>query len=442
MHAPPEIDLYPVRPRWQPGESLAGYCWRIYAMNGLAPVGPSTMKGLWTQRDPWRVDLTMAGRLIGAEVAHAIGGSEDRLLKDVLSGGRFGYRATRHRFCPLCVEDDQRHKLIWDLPLVTACPDHGCRLMDRCDQCRRPLAWTRLDADFTCSCRRVLSKATQAAGRAQLRFAGAVACAIDAHAATRSSAPDQGSCSPRLEYAVRDVYELLRWADHWTPYRQKREAPPSSVLRLVGGEPKRMVHVMWRLLCRKRRRTPDILIDVEGDDATSTWFLMKNWISRSSNPLLREAGAAGSRLEGRYHAAINSLPSAAFDPSLSPDYRSLADTALTRWWRALADCLQPVEGEPLVGSPALASDRMRLLNRLCEVALREVPVTALSMVAARWRMSPMLRSVASVSELASRLAELHTAEHEFLFALLEHDLDRWHRATGGAAGATTNCSDG
>jgi hypothetical protein len=340
------------------------------------------------------------------------------------------------------VEDDQRHKLIWDLPLVTACPDHGCRLMDRCDQCRRPLAWTRLDADFTCSCRRVLSKATQAAGRAQLRFAGAVACAIDAHAATRSSAPDQGSCSPRLEYAVRDVYELLRWADHWTPYRQKREAPPSSVLRLVGGEPKRMVHVMWRLLCRKRRRTQDILIDVEGDDATSTWFLMKNWISRSSNPLLREAGAAGSRLEGRYHAAINSLPSAAFDPSLSPDYPSLADIALTRWWRALADCLQPVEDEPLVGSPALASDRMRLLNRLYQVALREVPVTALSMVAARWRISPMLRSVTSVSELASRLAELHTAEHEFLFALLEHDLDRWHRATGGAAGATTNCSDG
>jgi len=441
MRAPPEIDLYPVRPRWQPGESLAGYCWRIYAMNGLAPVGPSTMKGLWTQRDPWRVDLTMAGRLIGAEVAHAIGGSEDRLLKDVLSGGRFGYRATRHRFCPLCVEDDKRHKLIWDLPLVTACPDHGCLLVDRCDQCRRPLAWTRLDANFTCSCRRVLSKATQPASRAQLRFAGAVACAIDAHAATRPSA-HQGSCSQCLEYAVRDVYELLRWADHWTPYRQRREAAPSSLLRLVGCEPKRMVHIMWRLLCRKRRRSPNILIDVEGDDATSTWFLMKNWISRSSNPLLREAGAAGSRLEKRYHAAIDSLPLAAFNPSLSLDDRRLADTALTRWWRALADRLQPAEGEPLVGSPAVASDRLRLLNRLYQAALQEVPTAALSMLAERWHVPPVLRSASSVSELALRLGELHTAEHEFLFALLEHDLDKWHRTTGDTAGATAACSDG
>lgn len=443
MPAKPEIEFYPVRPRWQPGDSMAGYCWHIFALNGYAPVTPGAVKGLWTKRNLCRVDLTMAGRLFGVDLADACYENEERLVKDAVADGRFGSRAMRHRFCPVCMADHRRHKIIWDLPLVTACADHGCMLIDRCDHCHRPLNWTQIGPEFTCSCDRVLRQAAQPAVRAQWCFASAVARAMDAHTTTCAIAQGEvGGQSSQSDYAVRDIYELLRWADSWTPYRRNGAPPRPGLLKRVAGDPGKMVTIMWGSLRRMRRQSHDVLIDVERDKRTDRWFLIKERISRSSNPLLLAVEVAVAHLHKRYDAGIESLPRAAFEPSLSLEDRSSMDALLSRWWDELAQRLPTAECRPLVGTPAPAADRLRLLNRLYEAALLAVPVEALSMLAAKWQMPRLLRSASSASQLAAGLAELHVAEHEFLFALLEQDLETWHRSMGETTGGRWELLDG
>lgn len=443
MLAKPEIELYPVRPRWQPGDSMAGYCWHIFALNGYAPVTPGAVKGLWTKRNMCRVDLSMAGRLFGADLADACYENEERLVKGAVADGRFGSRATRHRFCPLCMTDHRRHKIVWDLPLVTACAHHGCKLIDRCDHCHRPLNWTQIGPDFTCSCDRVLRQAAQPAVRAQWCFASAVARAIDAHATTCAITPGEvGGRSSESGPAVRDIYELLGWADSWTPYRRNGAPPHPGLLKRVAGEPERMVAIMWRSLRRMRRQSHDVLIDVERDKRTDRWFLIKERISRSSNPLLLAVEAAVNNLHKRYDAGIESLPGAAFEPLLSLEDRRSTDARLSRWWYELVRHLPAAEGRPLVGTPAPAADRLRLLNRLYEAALLDMPVEALSMLAAKWQMPRLLRSASSTSQLAAGLAELHIAEHQFLFALLEQDMETWHRSMGETTDRRRELPDG
>jgi hypothetical protein len=435
MPAKPEIELYPVRPRWQPGDSMAGYCWHILAVNGYAPVTPGAVKGLWTKRNLCRVDQTMAGRLFGADLADACYENEERLVRDAVADGRFGSRATRHRFCPLCMADHRRHKIIWDLPLIAACADHGCMLIDRCDHCYRPLNWTQIGPEFTCSCDRVLSEAAQPAARAQWCFAIAVARGIDAHAMARATMRREGSRrSSGIDYAVRDVYELLGWADSWTLYRRNGAPPRPGLLRRVASDPERMVAAMWRCLRHKRRGSQDVLIDVERDDRTNRWFLTKDRISRSSNPLLSAVEAAVADLHKGYDACIESLPGVAFEPSLSPEECGLLDARLSHWWTNLAQRVPAAECEPLVGTPASAANRLHLLNRLYDAALLDVPVDALSTLAARWQMPLMLQSASLPRQLAAGLGQLHVAEHDFVLALIKHDLEKWHRSMGDAAG--------
>ena len=50
----------------------------------------------------------------------------------------------RRRVCPLCLQEASYHRMLWDLTILTICPTHGVRLVDRCprEECRRPLKWT------------------------------------------------------------------------------------------------------------------------------------------------------------------------------------------------------------------------------------------------------------------------------------------------------------
>lgn len=41
----------------------------------------------------------------------------------------------RWRFCPLCVKEQTPHQRAWLLPFYTACPEHGCQLIDECHEC-------------------------------------------------------------------------------------------------------------------------------------------------------------------------------------------------------------------------------------------------------------------------------------------------------------------
>lgn len=77
--------------------------------------------------------------------------------------------------CPACLGDGHSAHGIWSVCLVTSCPRHGNRLLDRC-QCGRPTYWRRPAIDI-CECGRRLTTADQKVVRADPREL-AVSCQV------------------------------------------------------------------------------------------------------------------------------------------------------------------------------------------------------------------------------------------------------------------------
>jgi hypothetical protein len=56
---------------------------------------------------------------------------------------KYVIRLRRPKICPGCLSDSAYCRKIWDLALVSACPIHGCLLLDECPRCKRPITWVR-----------------------------------------------------------------------------------------------------------------------------------------------------------------------------------------------------------------------------------------------------------------------------------------------------------
>jgi hypothetical protein len=63
------------------------------------------------------------------------------------------------RFCPLCLQEHQHHRAIWDLMFIAVCPVHAVRLADTCRTCARPLRWAGDDLT-RCICKADLTRMT------------------------------------------------------------------------------------------------------------------------------------------------------------------------------------------------------------------------------------------------------------------------------------------
>jgi hypothetical protein len=62
-------------------------------------------------------------------------------LGQMIGAHHLNYRYPR--VCPGCLRNSSVWWAIWDLKLVSACPIHRCRLIDRCPACQRRLTWHR-----------------------------------------------------------------------------------------------------------------------------------------------------------------------------------------------------------------------------------------------------------------------------------------------------------
>lgn len=76
-------------------------------------------------------------------------------------------RQTRPQLCPACIRQHARALAAWSVCLVTACPTHRFRLLDRCI-CGRPISWRRPSIDI-CECGRLLTDADQPVRRGDPR---------------------------------------------------------------------------------------------------------------------------------------------------------------------------------------------------------------------------------------------------------------------------------
>lgn len=138
----------PVRLPRQPGESVAGYVYRLCDANGHSVPGAvrsslTTLYGRNSQEDKRRA----------ASEIHKLTGpvpeSDWPHWQDP-----HGWRkqsSSSMRICSVCLREHGFHKALWELPLVNACPYHRIKLQDHCD-CGKALTWRGLTADWRCTC--------------------------------------------------------------------------------------------------------------------------------------------------------------------------------------------------------------------------------------------------------------------------------------------------
>ena len=84
---------------------------------------------------------------------------EPRAAHQVFMGAEISREFIRlvvRRFCPACLKEHLHHRACWDLALLTACPVHQVRLVERCPRCRRLFGW---NGDLArCRCGMVLAE--------------------------------------------------------------------------------------------------------------------------------------------------------------------------------------------------------------------------------------------------------------------------------------------
>lgn len=138
----------PVRLPRQPGESLAGYVYRLCDANGHSVPGPvrsslTVLYGRRRQGDRWRAASEIS------KLAGPVPESDWPRWQDP-----HGWRkqsSSWMRSCSMCLREHGFHRTLWELPLVNACPYHRIKLQDHCD-CGKALTWRGLIADWRCVC--------------------------------------------------------------------------------------------------------------------------------------------------------------------------------------------------------------------------------------------------------------------------------------------------
>ena len=195
--------LWPQRPKRLPDELFSSWLWRAAIAAGVAPrvfakqvlganggdvdrdIGEATLRRLA------QVTGQTAGRLAAGllrPAADATYDAQSSLAETiVLTDGRFlvgrgGYDLWGRpnpmlQFCPTCLATDARpySRRSWRLAHVAVCPEHGCRLHDRCWHCSRPvalLAQKSIDPAPSCQfCAASLAQASSPPSRAHARQA-------------------------------------------------------------------------------------------------------------------------------------------------------------------------------------------------------------------------------------------------------------------------------
>lgn len=133
-------------------ETLHGYLMRL-ASGNLLPSVDTLLK-------PTRVKPRQAYRLVQLEKIAAEFGLNlgDLTLRNPASGHtepllnqRF-QRALSSPVCPLCLKEQPYLKMAWSHDLLTACTEHGTRLIDQCPNCSAPLSLQRGNVDLCEDC--------------------------------------------------------------------------------------------------------------------------------------------------------------------------------------------------------------------------------------------------------------------------------------------------
>lgn len=417
---------YPLRPSRRAGESLAGYCWRVYAANGHAPVPAG------------HTELQAATALLGQAVTATAAAFEERLFQWRAHSREpvWHRRAQAHRFCPRCVAEDGFHAVLWDMPLMTACEIHRCRLVDRCHGCRQPLAWGRLKEGFICDCGAAVSdgpsqEACPSAVLLARHVASTLACL--AHGAEVGPPPTSHYLYEALDWVQRARNMLTYHRDRSWPHTEARPArsrlvPGASAIRFMTGMPRTARRAISRLLRSCAAGRDELLVELESHPTLVRLARLRTELRESANPMMRSIELGVASVMDDQSARIIALPSAMRNPSCNSDGFAVVRDNFAHWWTELVPRFH-IASAQLIADPladtASIPDQIALLNVLLAAVKADAPTGAFELLTTRWQMpQELLATHSHLDMVAGRLAQLHAAEHAFVTALAREGLNR------------------
>ncbi len=142
-------------------ESFLGFVLRMAGQNGvgglkwvLEQLGRRSVSQL-SDADELKIAYLFGADLRSVEAAVVRGRWVDGVHVQWVRGQEvtrpYLLRTPRPQWCPRCLDENGFARMLWEFQLVTACPIHRIKLMERCHCCSRLLRWQRR-ALASCSC--------------------------------------------------------------------------------------------------------------------------------------------------------------------------------------------------------------------------------------------------------------------------------------------------
>jgi hypothetical protein len=148
-----DIKPLPRRPRYEEGESFAGYLCKLGEANGYPDYNRLLLRA--TVRDGRSaaapIDLDALSKLTLQDVKRLAAGAYTRGEKHHNRAGflmgnpvnLLELNLNRPVICPICVSEKGIAEAHFDLRFMCGCPDHGVALLQQCPHCSNPLTWRR-----------------------------------------------------------------------------------------------------------------------------------------------------------------------------------------------------------------------------------------------------------------------------------------------------------
>ena len=378
------VPSFPIRRRLREGESVEGWCWRIYPDNGHE-VPPSVRVATQQIRLNQILEPSdVLSQLVGYERLVSARTRELRLLEPWPSqpAPRWYEWEKRPRFCPLCIAEDKCHLLSWDLPLVSACAVHGCQLTVACGACRQKWSWATLEKSWNCICGAKIADApVEQASLFAVRFSKLLANAADAQVPEAVKKSSKGSEPACFAYRVRDVYEIVYWllrmrraigdslsyerSRYWPMVVRSgaRMKPGSWELAVTVGLPHSLNSKERRVLRWFFRRNRSTLVDL-GSIVTLPWAeKLLDELDTQRNPLARLVHGEIGTVRREYCAGIPGLPLMLFNPRFEVPKLNVQAYELASWWCQISAIVSPLTSTQGLNSKYVVGDEFSALSR-------------------------------------------------------------------------------
>lgn len=429
------LDLYPVRPPMQEGESLLGYLHRFFWSNGHGVPGElRALAEAVRSRYCQARQVNEFRRLVGADRVDASLALELTATKLVfVCSGSAAWRkwSVVGRYCPACASEGIAHQVVFDLPLVEACPVHDVLLLSGCSECGALLAWGSLLPGGHCRCGAFIGNMRRVAAAP---WQGRLARWLAEMAKWDDSDPRRPLPNVYLmfEIALRIRYLLVGGGDAELYFLRHPRAPERP--RKVPGrweatlvfEPLERAVVRARRLLRKAYQTDDrsLIVRIRNPRVDALFDLLRKSTKGTLAPLAKLHEAV--ELARRELSVVPEWVGVHYNPGIRASTRLAQVAALGAWWSEARPHLVAAAPDVTLRRtghtfPEVVID---VINALVEVAVRGRPIETLRAFKAHWLPTEVFRTVdGSIEAFGIALSGLHVAELCFLEALLRQDLD-------------------